>query len=114
MDARTPESRVAGLLGLGVRGRGVVVGVEQVRNAAKRNKLIFALVAPDASHHSRDKLIPLLEARRIAWGELLGAQALGAAVGREAVAAIGVVDAGLAKGIRQVMDGTRGEGRDAR
>ena len=47
------ERRVLGLVGLGIRGRNAVVGVEQVRMAAKRGKLALALVAPDASPNSR-------------------------------------------------------------
>jgi hypothetical protein len=33
--------RMYRLLGLGVRSRGVVVGVSQVREAAKRNKVLY-------------------------------------------------------------------------
>jgi ribosomal protein L7Ae-like RNA K-turn-binding protein len=104
MDPRA-RGRLAGLIGLGARARGIVVGVEQVRAAAKRDALALALVAPDCSAHARDKVVPLLEARRIEWREPLGAEALGAAVGRPAVSALGVTDPALARGMRQVMDG---------
>ncbi len=63
MDRATAE-RVLRLIGLGVRSRGVVVGVEQVREAAKANKLAFALVAPDASENSRAKVLPRGGSRR--------------------------------------------------
>jgi ribosomal protein L7Ae-like RNA K-turn-binding protein len=53
------ERRVLGLLGLGIRARNVVVGVEQVRMAARRGDLALAIVAPDASPNSRKKLVPL-------------------------------------------------------
>ena len=33
------QRRLLGLIGLGVRGRGAIVGVEKVRDAAKRGKL---------------------------------------------------------------------------
>jgi len=65
-----------GLVGLGLRGQLVVVGVDRVRDAAKKVKVI----------------------------EGPGAVALGRAVGREQTAAIGIIDRQLAKGIRGLMD----------
>ena len=97
--------KLANLLGLGVRGRMVVVGVEQVRMAATKNKLAFAIVAPDASKNSLDKVLPLLNARRVRYAEALGADELGAAVGRQSTAAVGIVDSRLARGIRALVEG---------
>ena len=59
------RGRLLRLVGLGVRGRGAIVGVEQVRENAKKNKVAFAVVAMDASRHSLDKVVPLLNARRV-------------------------------------------------
>jgi ribosomal protein L7Ae-like RNA K-turn-binding protein len=92
------------LVGLGVRSRGAVVGVQQVRDAAMRNRLAFAVVAPDASRHSLEKVVPLLNARRIRWVKAPSATELGEAVGRGATAAVGIVDRQLAKGIRALVD----------
>jgi ribosomal protein L7Ae-like RNA K-turn-binding protein len=92
--------KVAGLLGLGARGRLVVVGVERVREAAKRGKVFVAIVAPDVSRQSKDKMLPLLTARQIEIVEGPSASALGAAVGRESTAVVGIVDRDLARGIR--------------
>jgi ribosomal protein L7Ae-like RNA K-turn-binding protein len=94
-----PVDRVLRLLGLGVRGRGAVVGVERVREAAKSGKLALAVVAADASKNSLDKLLPLLNARRINFIEVPSAAELGAVAGRDQAAAIGVVDPQLANGI---------------
>jgi ribosomal protein L7Ae-like RNA K-turn-binding protein len=96
--------KVAGLLGLGVRSRGAVVGVDRVRDAAKRGRLYFAVVAPDASRNSLDKVVPLLSARRIRYVEGPGASVLGAVAGRDATAVIGVVDPQLARGIRKIVE----------
>ena len=98
------ERRVLGLVGLGVRARNVVVGVEQVRLAARRGKLALALVAPDASPNSLKKLLPLLGATKVRVVQGPGAAALGAVVGRESTAAIGVTDAALARGLRKLFD----------
>lgn len=91
------------LIGLGVRARNVVVGVEQVRTAAKKGNLEFAVVAPDASSNSREKIVPLLRARRVKFVEGPTAAELGAAVGREQTVAVGVVDRQLARGIRELV-----------
>ena len=107
MDAAT-ERRMLGLLGLGVRSRGAVVGVEQVRDAARRGKLRFAVVAPDVSRHSYDKFVPLLEARGVRYVQGPSAAVLGAAVGRETTAVVGVVDGQLARGIRALLDASDG------
>jgi ribosomal protein L7Ae-like RNA K-turn-binding protein len=97
-----------GLIGLGIRARNAVVGVEQVRVAARRGLLALAVVAPDASRHSRDKVLPLLAARGVRVVEGPGAAALGSATGRETTAAIGILDRALARGVRALVDqGTR-------
>jgi ribosomal protein L7Ae-like RNA K-turn-binding protein len=98
------RARLLRLVGLGVRGRGAIVGVEQVREGAKKNKVAFAVVAMDASRHSLDKVIPLLNARRVRFVEVPSAAELGGAVGRETTAVVGIVDRQLAKGIRQLVE----------
>lgn len=96
------ERRLLGLLGLGFRGRLAVVGVEQVRDAARRGKLKLAIIASDASGNSVDKVIPLLRAKRIRFMEGPTAATLGAALGRRPMAAVGIVDGNLARGILDV------------
>jgi ribosomal protein L7Ae-like RNA K-turn-binding protein len=95
--------KLTNLIGLGVRGRLVVVGVEQVRSAAARGSLELAIVAPDVSRHSKEKVLPLLHAKGIQVVEGPPAASLGAAVGRETTAAVGVVDKQLARGIRALV-----------
>lgn len=99
----SPESaqKIVKLLGLGARGRLVVVGAEQVRAAAKKGKLSLAVVASDASENSRDKVLSVLKAKNIRAIEGISAAELGAAFGRDSTAAVGVLDASLAAGIRQ-------------
>lgn len=99
------ERHVLRLLGLGVRSRGVVVGVERVRDAARRGKLALAVVARDASKHSLSKVVPLLAARRVRVLSAPHAGELGKAVGREQTAVVGVVDRQLAQGIRELTEG---------
>ncbi len=88
----------------------MVVGVEQVRVEAKKGTLRLAVIAHDASRHSREKVIPLLRAKGIDIIEVLSADELGAAFGREQTAAVGITDAGLARGVRAIgLDTGRSE-----
>ena len=111
MDA-TQLRKLLGLIGLGLRGRGAIVGVEQVRNAARRGKLLLAIAAPDASSNSLDKVLPLLRARGITVVAGPSAVELGSIAGREATAVIGIVDKGLAKGIRALSLTPMPDGRN--
>ena len=88
----------------------MVVGVEQVRVEEKKGSLHLAVVAHDASRHSREKVMPLLRAKGIDIIEVLSADELGAAFGREQTAAVGITDAGLARGVRAIgLDTGRSE-----
>jgi len=102
MDAAVRQ-RVLRLLGLGMRSRGVVVGVQQVREAAKHDKIVLAVVATDVSSHSLDKIVPLLNGRRVKFVEVPSAAELGAAVGRAETAVVGIVDRQLAAGVSALV-----------
>lgn len=97
--------KVLGLVGLGARGRLVVIGTEQVRLAVQKGSVQLALVAQDVSRHSLEKVVPVLRARRVEMVEWPSAAELGGAVGRETTAAIGIVDQALARGIRGAVAG---------
>ena len=97
------RQRVIRLLGLGVRSRGALVGLEMVRNAARQGKVGFVAVAHDVSKNSLDKLVPLLQARQISFMQDISSEELGLLAGRPRTAAIGVTDAQLAKGIRDLV-----------
>lgn len=101
MDERL-ERKILGLLGLAVRGRLALVGVDKVRAAVKegeKGSVRVAIVAADVSPNSRDKVDGLLAARNVPTFEVSSAVALGRAVGKESTAIVGVVDAQMAKGI---------------
>ena len=102
----TPEvtRRLLGLVGLGYRARNAVAGVQMVRDAAMRGRLKFAIVAPDVSRHSLDKLVPLLTAKRIRFVYGPSAVELGRAVGRESTAAVGILNGQLARGMRELLE----------
>ncbi len=102
----TPEvtRKLLGLVGLGYRARNAVAGVQMVRDAAMRGRLKLAIVAPDVSRHSLDKLVPLLTAKRIRFVQGPSAVELGRAVGRETTAAVGILNGQLARGMRELLE----------
>ncbi len=87
-----------------------MIGVEHVRAEVKKGTVHLAVVAHDASRHSREKVMPLLRGRNIDIIEVLSADELGALFGREQTAAVGITDAGLARGVRAIgLDAGRSE-----
>ena len=82
----TARGRLLRLVGLGIRSRGAVVGVERVREGIKKDKVALAIVAVDASRNSLDKIVPLLNARRVRFIEVPSATELGGVAGRESAA----------------------------
>ena len=106
----TARRKVLGLLGLGVRGRLVVVGAERVRQETLKGTVQLAVVALDVSRHSIDKVMPVLRARKIEVLEWPSAAELGGAVGRDTTAAVGIVDQALARGIRGAVAGATSAG----
>ena len=103
MTEPAAAQRILGLVGLGMRARLVVAGVDRVRDAAKRGVLQLAVVAPDAARNSLDKVVPLLRARRIEMVSAPSAGALGHAVGRQETTVVGITDRDLARGIRAIV-----------
>ena len=105
MEARRPAAPDALLrmLGLAARAGAVVPGTERVREAARSGSLHFALVASDLSDNSRDKLLPLLDARQIPYAIVSDRDALGGAVGRAPLSALGITEKKLADRVVELL-----------
>jgi len=87
------------LLGLGLRAGRVVVGVTGVRAQLQRDGLSCVVLAADASARTREKVERLARARGVSVLAGPAALDLGAGLGRGPVQAVGVADAGLARGL---------------
>lgn len=120
MPAPPPERArraVLDLLGLAARARAVVGGTEPVRQGAREGSLARVVLAADAAAGQREKLVPLLEARRVPFHVVFTREELGRAVGRGPVAAIGVSDRNLARRVGELIaalpseQATQGQGR---
>ncbi len=94
-------SGLLGLLGLGQRGRLLIVGVDAVREQLKAGKCWCVVVAEDASPRAIDKVVRLAVATGVPLLAGPGAAAIGAQLGKPPVMAVGVRDRALADGIRQ-------------
>jgi ribosomal protein L7Ae-like RNA K-turn-binding protein len=105
MNSRRPAAPDAllQLLGLATRAGALLPGTERVREAARGGTLEFALIAADASENSRDKLLPLLDARQVAYAVVYSREALGGAVGRAPLSAVGITERNLALRVKQVL-----------
>lgn len=95
-------SGLLGLLGLGLRGGNVVVGVDGVRSAIRQGNCRCVVVASDATPRVGQKVVRLADGRKIP--RILGpdALALGRALGRPPVMAVGVLDSALARGVMRL------------
>jgi ribosomal protein L7Ae-like RNA K-turn-binding protein len=93
------SSRIARLLGLGLRAGNVVIGVAGVRAGLQRGKISCVVLAGDASQRTIDKVARLAEAKRVPVLRGPGADVLGAGLGKPPVQAVGVSDPALAKGL---------------
>ena len=92
-------SGLLGLLGLGYRGRLVVIGVEAVRKELQAGKCWCVVVAEDASPRAVDKVVRLARAKGVQLMPGPRAAAIGAQLGKPPVMAVGVRDRALANGM---------------
>ncbi len=91
------------MLGLAARAGAVIPGTDRVREAARSGSLHFVLVASDLSDNSRDKLLPLLEARQVPYAIVSDRDALGGAVGRAPLSALGITERKLAARVKEMV-----------
>jgi len=87
------------LLGLGARAGSLTIGTNGVRAALQRGDLALVVVAKDVSGRTQQKVLRLAQAKGIRCLSGPTAVALGRALGRASVQAVGVRDAHLAAGI---------------
>jgi ribosomal protein L7Ae-like RNA K-turn-binding protein len=100
---------LAGLLGLGARGRKLVIGVSGVRARLQHGKVSAVVLASDASPRTREKVERLAVGRGVPV--LVGpvAAELGRRLGRAPVQAVGVEDRALARGMMRLSEELRGD-----
>ncbi len=95
-------SGLLGLIGLGYRGRRIIVGVDGVRKEIQAGKCWCVVVAEDASPRAVDKVVRLAAAKGVPLLAGPSAAAIGAQLGKPPVMAVGVRDRALAGGMVQL------------
>jgi ribosomal protein L7Ae-like RNA K-turn-binding protein len=95
-------SRLLGLLGLGYRGRRIVVGVDAVRKDLQAGKCWCVVLAEDVSPRAIEKVVRLATAKGVPLLPGPRAAAIGAQLGKPPVMAVGVRDRALASGMVQL------------
>ena len=95
-------SGLLGLIGLGYKGRRIVVGVEGVRKELQAGKCWCVVVAEDASPRAVEKVVRLAAAKGVPLLPGPSAAAIGAQLGKPPVMAVGVRDRALAGGMVQL------------
>ena len=93
------NSKIARLLGLGLRAGNVVIGVAGVRAGLQRGTLSCVVLAADASQRTTDKVARLADAKQVPRLRGPSAAELGAGRGKPPVQAVGVSDPALARGL---------------
>src|SRR6188474_2199189 len=84
------EDKLRSLVGMAIRSRSIAVGREACKRAARNGNLYALLLATDAGGSAARDCGAGPEARVLSAG--MDKQALGAMLGRESVAAIGITD----------------------
>lgn len=99
----SPARSVLNLLGLAARARTLATGTESVRDAVRAGKVHRVILASDAASAQQQKLIPLLSARRIPYHIAFTRDDLGNALGRNPVAAVGLLDRNMAERVAELI-----------
>lgn len=108
------ERRLLGLLGLAARAGYVAAGTDAVRRGVRDGKIRTVVIASDAATGQRQKLVPLLRARGIDHFTLSTREALGDAIGRAPVTAVGWTDVNFARRARELAAAAAGAARSNR
>lgn len=109
MAEGAPDDRLLEALGLARRAGRLVVGARAVREAAEKGELRLTVVAADAGGNALDRLGAIRERSPVV--RAVDRRSLGRALGRAAVVAAGVTDAGLAGKIRRLAASAEGADR---
>lgn len=91
------------LLGIAARAGEIAPGTERVREGLRSQRVRLVFLAADGSFEQRRKLIPALRAGGIPYVTRYDRAALGAAVGRSPLGAVGVMSGPLSERLIVLM-----------
>lgn len=96
------NDRIVGLLGLAYRGRKIILGEEQI-SPAFRLKIRLIIMSADLSEKPAERLLTQAKAKHIPVIVFPDRHALGAAFGKDQVAALAVIDSGLGRTLLKIV-----------
>lgn len=96
-STKSRETEALGMLGLARRAGAVLVGVDTIRKALRAEGLCAVLVARDASDTQLAKIRGILRHAEVPVRWVSGQTALGAAIGRAPLTAVGVTEKSFAE-----------------
>lgn len=99
---------IRGLLGLARRAGRLCVGSRETRIGLHRGEVRLVILAGDASPRDRERVLRVAAEEGVPTRTLGDRGALGAAIGRDTVAVVGVRDAGMAEGLMARLGGNEG------
>lgn len=94
------------MIGIARRAGRLAVGSEAVRRGVREGGLALVVMARDAGENARGRVVPAAEEAGVPVMECGTRSALGRSLGRSPTVTVGVADAGLARAVRERLDGT--------
>lgn len=103
------ESEVLSLLGLAARAGAVAMGTDATRRTARRGEARVVILAGDAAHGQRRKVLNLIRHKSVPHATLADRASLGAAVGGAPLSAVAVTSASFAEHVLRRLPSGNGE-----
>ena len=104
---------IRGLLGLARRAGRLCVGSRETRIGLHRGEVRLVILAEDASPRDRERVFRVAVEEEVPTRVVGDRGSLGAAIGRDAVAVLGIRDAGMAGALVARLAGNEGGRRKA-
>jgi ribosomal protein L7Ae-like RNA K-turn-binding protein len=106
----TPKEKLMGMIGLARRGKYIAYGEDLIFRIRKK-QIVLILVATDISDRSQRVLDGALVDRDIKTYKTLTKDEIGQAVGHDPIAALGILNSGIAKRIRELEEEIQEDGK---
>ncbi len=98
------KEKVISLLGLAMRSGNVVSGDFIVEKTIKKRQVKLLLLSEEVAKNNAEKYEHLSERYGLTMRQILTKEELGNAIGKEARVVVGVIDAGFAKKLVELID----------
>lgn len=101
----TGDRAALDMIGIARRAGRLSVGTEAVRRGLKAGGIALVVVARDAGENARGRVVPSAEDAAVPVVECGTRSVLGSSLGRGPTVTVGITDEGLAREVRERLDG---------